>query len=220
MLREFTRLLLVVSFFEKSGVHELTEDDRQVAEYQFATDGQHDDAEELAGDVERRLAHIAAQPVGSQQDGIENDGIEQQGDKQVEGVVLGRDGEQGGKSAGAGIHGECQRDDTALARKVVVLEDSDIQNHLEGHEEDHKATGDSEVLDLNAKQLEDELAGKKESDQDAESSETNAVGMDAHASFFHIQSDRHIAKWVDNSNKENEAAKNLPNIKLADNFSP
>lgn len=133
--------------------NDIAEDGSQVAEHQFARDGEYDDAEELAGDVECGLSHVFAEPVGSDKDEIQQYDAEEQCDAEVAGRIFGRDGEQCGERTRSGVHRECQRYDTAFAFEVVVLEDDDIENHLQRHKENDETTGDGEVFDLHTEEF-------------------------------------------------------------------
>ena len=170
-------------------------DRRQVAKHQLTSDRQHDDAEELTDDIERRRTQIFGQPVRANQHQIQYHHTEQQRDTEIADAVLRRDGQQRRECTRTRIHREGQRNNrtrtTQFAFQLIVLEDRDVQNHLQRHEEDDESSGDSEVLDLHAEEF---------------------TGMNLNALLLHRDGDGDVAERVNDSNQEDKRRQNLPYV--------
>ena len=192
--------------------------DCQVSEHQFARDRQDDDAEEFPDDIERHITQILGQPVGTYQDEVEGNDTKRKGDTEAGDTILGGNSQQGSKRARARIHRESERNDrtrgSGLALQLVVLEDHDVQDHLQRHEEDNKSTRDSEILYSDAEELEDPFAEEEESQQDKETDHANLQGIDLSATLLHSNRNRNITERIDDSNQENERGQDLPNVHL------
>ena len=184
------------------------EDRCKISEHQLAGDGKDDDAEELTDDIQRRGAEVLRQPVRADQHQVEHQHTKQQSDAEVAGGILRRDRQQRRESTRARVHRESQRHDstagTDLALELVVLEDRDIQHHLQRHQEDHKTSGDSEILNLHAEELEHPFAQKEEGHQDDQTGDTDLAGMDPDTPFLHRDGDRNITERIDDSYQENK----------------
>ena len=99
-------------------------------------DGEEDDAEELAEDVDPSLAEDSFGYVEVSEYEIDYDHVEQYRHYDVLDVVLGSQGEDGGKGSGSGYEREYDGYDSGGAARSLVLEYLDVQDHLAGKYED------------------------------------------------------------------------------------
>ena len=191
-------------------------DRRQVAEHQLTSDRQHDDAEELTDDIERRRTQVFGQPVRADQHQIQYHHTEQQRDTEIADAVLRRDGQQRRECTRTRIHREGQRNNrtrtTQFAFQLIVLEDRDVQNHLQRHQEDDESSGDGEVLYLHAEELQDPFAQEQERHQDDHTRDTYATGMNLNALLLHRDGDGDVAERVNDSNQEDKRRQDLPYV--------
>jgi len=191
-------------------------DRRQVAEHQLTCNRQHDDAEELTDDIERRRTQVFGQPVRADQHQIQYQHTEQQRDTETRDAILRRDGQQRRESTRTCIHREGQRNNrtrtTQFAFQLVVLEDRDVQNHLQRHQEDDESSGDSEVLYLHAEEFQDPFAQEQERHQDDHTRDTHATGMNLNALLLHRDGDGDVAERVDDRYHEDKGRQDLPDI--------
>ena len=185
----------------------------EVAEHQLAGNGEHDDAEELTDDIQSGLAQILCEPIRSDQYQIEGHDTQDQGDTETGDAILRRDRQQGRERTRTGIHRESQRYDRALAlQQIAILEDRDIQNHLQRHEEDHKPAGNSKILNLHAEELEDPFAQEKESHEDNETRQADTPRHHPDTLLLHRYRNGDISKRIDDGNEKNKGRNNLPKI--------
>ncbi len=191
-------------------------DRRQVTEHQLTSDRQHDDAEELTDDIERRRTQIFGQPVRADQHQVQHQHTEQQRDTEARDAILRRDGQQRRESTRTRIHREGQRNNrtraTQFALQLIVLEDRDVQNHLQRHQEDDESAGDGEVLDLHAEELQDPFAQEQERHQDDHTRDTYATGMNLNALLLHRDSNGDISERVNDGYQKDKRRQYLPDI--------
>lgn len=184
------------------------EDDGEIAEHELAGNRQDDDSEELTDDIQRRLTQIFGKPVGSDKHQIKHQHTEEQGDTQTRHAILRRDSQQCREGTRTGVHGERQRHDrtagTDLALQFVVLEDRDIQHHLQRHKEDDKSSGDREMLDLDAEKLQDPFAQKEERQKNHQTRDTHFLRMDLDPLLLHRDRNRDIPEGIDDRDHENK----------------
>ena len=178
------------------------EDGSEVTEHQFTSDGQHDNSEEFTNDIKGCLTQIFGEPMGTDEHQIQDRDTKYQGDAKACYTILSRNGQKGGKRPGSGIHREGQRNDrtirTNLPLELIILEDRDIQNHLQGHEENNKSSGNCEMLNLHAENLQDPLSEEEEGHQNQEAGDTNLMRIDLKSLFLYRDGNRNVTKWVNN----------------------
>ncbi len=185
----------------------------EVAEHQLAGNGEHDDAEELTDDVQRCLSQVFGKPVRTDKHQIKGHDTQDQGDTETGDAILRRDRQQGRERTRTGIHRESQGYDRALAlQQIAILEDRDIQNHLQRHEEDHKPAGNSEILYLHAEELEDPFAQEKECHENNQTRQADTPGHNPNSLLLHRNRHRDISKRIDDGNEKNKGRNNLPKI--------
>lgn len=188
----------------------------KIAEHELAGDGEDDDAEELTDDIERRGTQVSRETVGTDEHEIERDDTEGERDAEAGYGVLRRDGEQGGERTRTRVHREGERHNRTagpdFALELVILENRNIEDHLQRHEEYHKSAGDSEILDLHAEELEYPFAREKERDKNHKTGEAHAPRADTDTLVLHRYRNGYIAERIDDRNHEDIGRENLPNI--------
>ena len=188
----------------------------KIAEHEFAGNGEDDDAEELTDDIERRRTQVSRETVGTDEHEIERDDTEDERDAEAGYGVLRRDSEQGGERTRTRVHREGERHNrtagTHLALELVILENRNIEDHLQRHEEYHKSAGDSEILDLHAEEFQNPFAQEEERQQNNQTGDTHLVRMDLNPLLLHRYRDRDIAERINDCNQKNKGGQDLPDI--------
>ena len=115
-------------------------------------DGEEDDAEELAEDVDPSLAEDSFCNVEVSEYEIDDDHVEQYRHDDVLDVVLGPQGQDGGEGSGSGYEREDDGHDGGGASWPLVFEYLYIQNHLAGQYEDDDRAGYGKRLDIYAEE--------------------------------------------------------------------
>ena len=183
----------------------------QVAEHQLAGDSKDDDAEELADDIERGLPEVLGEPVRADEYHVQGSNTKGERHAETRHAVLCRDRQQSRERTRTCVHRERERYDRTIPIQIG-LEDRDVQNHLQRHEEDDESTGDSEILDLHAEELEYPFAEEKERKQDHKTRQADTPRADLDALLLHGYRHGDITEGVDNGDEENKRGNDLPKI--------
>ena len=149
---------------------------------------------------------------------IDYDHVEQYRHYDVLDVVLGSQGEDGGKGSGSGYEREYDGYDSGGAAGSLVLEYLDVQDHLAGQYEDDDRACHCEWLDVHAEEGQYGVSEEEEQQENDWWEQRGFSGFYLKAFVLEAYDDRGGACYVYHCEQDHEGAEYLFEIKIQVHF--
>ena len=106
-------------------------------------------------------------------------------------------------------HQRIQHEDGIFRRVGAFAENFNVENHLHGHHEDNKRTGNRKRRHVQLEQMKKKFSDVEKTDKHQKRPQGNFARTDFFALSFQLQNDRHRPQNVDNRKQDDKSADKL-----------
>ena len=195
-----------------NGFHQQIDVDGEKAD----RDRQKDDAEKFPDDIDSSFAEEPLDTGRHTDNEINPNHIQDQGDHDIDAGILRTQGQQRRKRPRARQQREDERNESRLFDRSLILENLDIEDHLQRKQENDERTGYGKRFDVHVEKPQETVACIKETDHQEKRDDRRFHRIHILPVFLQIDDDRNGTDNVDHREEYDERAEHLLRIKFVE----
>ena len=206
-------------FFEKASFSafptrfsgEVRNQSTQIGCEEANADGEKNDAKELPQKIDGGFGNQRFYFFRGFQHAENENHVQQKSNQNVDLRKFRTEGKQRGERTGTGNEREHNGNECRLLDGTLVLENFNVENHLQTHQEDDKTAGNGERLNIYVEKPQQDVAGIEESNQQHQRNDRGFPSVDGTTLLLEIDENRSGAQHINDSKEHNESTHDLLN---------